>query len=388
MQFVVRRARRAMHLLGALCCALVLFQAGPAEARRVALVIGNADYKVGPLQNPLNDAIAVAKAFEALQFDKVILRSNLGLEGFRAALTEMSRESAGAELGVVYFAGHGVEVAGRNYLIPTDAVLAKSGDLDLQAIALDILLNQLAEVTRLKLVILDACRTSVFPIAGAKRSVQRGLARIEPEDNTLVVYAAKDGTTADDGAGRKHSPFTEALLRHIGTPGLEVRLLFGQVRDDVMELTRHEAQPQQPHVYATLGGSAHYLLEGAPGGASPEATLLRERERELSNARAAAKAEAEKRKAAERAAEEARTAAAKATEQAKQRPAPVPPSRDSASSLTRTCTQERPVCVRRCGTESSPAKCDDICAKRHADCLRTGVFFRIYGSSVTGLARR
>src|SRR5262245_52803611 len=95
-----------IQLVGALCCALALLQAGPAEAKRVALVVGNADYKVGPLQNPVNDAAAVADAFEALHFDKVILKQNLSLDGFRAALGEMSRASAGAELGVVYFAGH------------------------------------------------------------------------------------------------------------------------------------------------------------------------------------------------------------------------------------------------------------------------------------------
>lgn len=234
-------------------------------------MIGNADYKVGPLENPLKDAAAVAKVLEALQFDKVILKQNLSAEGFRAALLEMSRESAGAELGVVYFAGHGTEVAGRNFLIPIDAVLAKAGDLDLQAIALDTVLNQLAGVTKLKLVILDACRNNLFPMAGAKRSVGRGLSSIEPEGNTLVAYAAKHGTTADDGPGGKHSPFTEALLKHIATPGLEIRLLFGRVRDEVIELTRHEAEPQQPHIYGTLGGTAHYLSRATPGSDNPEA---------------------------------------------------------------------------------------------------------------------
>ena len=110
-----------------------------------------------------------------LGFDKVILRRNLGAEAFRAALLEMSREAAGAELGVVYFAGHGTEVAGRNFLIPVDARLAKAGDSSLEAIALDTVLEQLAGVTRLKLVILDACRNNLFPVAGARRSVTRGL---------------------------------------------------------------------------------------------------------------------------------------------------------------------------------------------------------------------
>ena len=227
--------------------------------RRVALVIGNAGYKVGPLQNPGNDATAVAEALEKqLKFDKVILKLNLGSEGFRAALREFSREAAGAGLALVYFAGHGTEVGGRNFLIPVDAALARAGDLDLEAIALDIVLAQLAGVRTLKLVILDACRNNLFPLAGAQRSGSRGLVRIEPEENTLVVYAAKDGTTADDGAGRRHSPFTEALLKHIATPSLEINYLFREVRDEVVAAT---GKAQQPHVYGTLGRTKIYLRQ-------------------------------------------------------------------------------------------------------------------------------
>ena len=134
--------------------------------------------------------------------------------------------------------------------------MATAGDLNLEAIALDTVLEQLAGVTRLKLVILDACRNNLFPVAGGKRNVTRGLSRIEPEDNTLVVYASKDGTTADDGVGRKHSPFTEALLKHIATPGLEINFVFRRVRDDVVAATN---PVQYPHVYGTLGGSELYL---------------------------------------------------------------------------------------------------------------------------------
>src|SRR5262245_50447283 len=126
----------------------------PAEGRRVALVVGNADYRLGPLANPLNDADAVAEAFKTeLQFDKVILRRNLDAEAFRAALRDMSREAVGADVGVIYFAGHGIEVAGRNYLVPTDASLAAARDIELEAIALDTVLSQLDGVGRLKLVI-------------------------------------------------------------------------------------------------------------------------------------------------------------------------------------------------------------------------------------------
>jgi hypothetical protein len=144
-------------------------------------------------------------------------------------------------------------------LIPVDARLARAGDLELEGIALDAVLTQLAGVTQLKLVILDACRNNIFPLAGGKRAGSRGLARIEPEDNTLIAYAAKDGTTADDGAGRPHSPFTEALLQHIATPGLDVRLMLGKVRDQVLAATDRE---QQPFAYGSLSGEVIALVPG------------------------------------------------------------------------------------------------------------------------------
>ncbi|HEX6001591.1 MAG TPA: caspase family protein [Hyphomicrobiaceae bacterium] len=256
---MMRAHFRAFWMSGVACCwAMLVVCATPAEARRVALVMGNADYKIGALANPVNDAIAVAETFRKdLGFDQVILKKNLTFDGFRTALDELSRAATGAEMAVVYFAGHGLEVNGKNFLIPVDATLRRAGALELEAIPLNTVLNQLEGVRELKLVILDACRNNPFVLRGGKRSSGRGLARIEPEDSTLVVYAARDGTTADDGAGRQHSPFTQALLKHIATPNVEVRLVLGRVGDDVMATTNHL---QQPHVYGTLGGHEHYLV--------------------------------------------------------------------------------------------------------------------------------
>jgi uncharacterized caspase-like protein len=250
--------RKVLGLMAAAWCwAAAIALASPADAKRVALVIGNADYRIGPLANPGNDAAAMAAVLETqLKFDTVILKRNLGADSFRAALREMGRISRGAELGVVYFAGHGVEVGGRNFLIPVDASLAAARDVELEAIALDTVLAQLDGVTRLKLVVLDACRNNPFALAGATRSVRRGFAAIEPEGNTLVAYAAKDGTTADDGDDGSNSPFTHALLRHLGTPGLEIRQLFGYVRDEVIAAT---GRRQQPFLYGSLGGQGVFL---------------------------------------------------------------------------------------------------------------------------------
>jgi caspase domain-containing protein/putative peptidoglycan binding protein len=253
--------------------------ASPVHASRVALIIGNADYKIAPLESPVSDAVAVAETVaQQLKFDKIILKRDLGAEAFRDALRELARETRGAELGLLYFAGHGVEVGGRNYLIPVDARLKAARDVELEAIALDTVLAQLDGVSTLKLVILDACRNNPFPLAGGMRSVGIGLARIEPEGNTLVAYAARHGTMAEDGPGSGHSPFTTALLKHMAMPGLEIRQLFGYVRDEVVAAT---GQRQQPYVYGTLGGQGLFLrpLISAPASVPLAPPLASEAER-------------------------------------------------------------------------------------------------------------
>jgi uncharacterized caspase-like protein len=258
--------RNAFRLMASACWAATIALASPADAKRVALVIGNADYRIGPLSNPGNDAAAVATALQKqLKFDTVVLQRNLGADAFRAALRDMARASRGADVGVIFFAGHGLEVGGRNFLIPVDANLAAARDVELEAIALDTVLAQLDGVTRLRLVILDACRNNPFALAGATRSVRRGFAAVEPEGNTLVAYAAKDGTTADDGEGQPNSPFTEALLKHMVRPGLEIRQLFGYVRDEVIAATGRQ---QQPFLYGSLGGQGVFLY---PQASAPEA---------------------------------------------------------------------------------------------------------------------
>lgn len=247
-----------MMRIGAVLLLLALLCSAAHAERRVALVIGNSAYKVGPLTNPINDAQAVAAAFNALGFTTTF-KQDLTIDGMRSELRDFGRTAAAAEIAAVYFAGHGTEVAGRNYLIPIDAQLARAADIDLEAIGLDAVLSQIDGVQKLRLVILDACRNNVFPLHGRKRAVSRGLARVEPEGNTLVAYAARDGTTADDGAGR-HSPFAEAFLKHVATPGLDVSFVFRRVRDDVMKATNGS---QQPYVYGTLGGEAIYLHNGS-----------------------------------------------------------------------------------------------------------------------------
>src|SRR5262249_1065809 len=156
-------------------------------------------------------------------------------------------------IAVVFFAGHGMEVQGTNFLIPTDARLESDADIEEEAVSL-VRIEKALAATRLRLIILDACRDNPFERTMkrtlATRAFSRGLAEVKPGSDTLIAFAAKAGSTALDGAG-SHSPFTDALLKHIAIPGLDVRFAFGRVRDEVRQAT---ANRQDPFLYGSLGG--------------------------------------------------------------------------------------------------------------------------------------
>ena len=212
-----------------------------ADGKRVALIIGNSTYRNVPvLPNPANDASDVTAAFRRLGF-AVTLVQNGSFDDMRRGLLAFGQQAASADMAAVYFAGHGMEVNGENWLIPVDAALKRETDAENEAISLRSVMMQLSNTTSLGLVILDACRNNPF-IANmqrtlASRAISGGLGRIEPVGNVLVAYAARDGTTALDGNGR-NSPFTTALLKNVEAPGVEVTFMFRNVRDDVMEATR------------------------------------------------------------------------------------------------------------------------------------------------------
>lgn len=243
----------------------------PAAAEeRVALVIGNSAYERLPqLKNPSNDSADIAKSFERLGFN-VTLVQNASFEQFRHALLDFGRAASGADMAVLYYAGHGIEVAGENWVLPVDTAPAREADVSTDAIALRQVMLSVSNAKTLGLIILDACRNNVFPNmrrADATRGVDRGLAPIDPAENVLVAYAARDGTTARDGNGR-NSPFTEALLRHLETPGLELEFMFRNVRDDVWSATNGE---QQPFLYGSLSKDEVYLKEGSASTQTAEA---------------------------------------------------------------------------------------------------------------------
>ncbi|AMA59088.1 caspase family protein [Bradyrhizobium sp. CCGE-LA001] len=247
---------------------------GPAHAdRRVALVIGNSAYKSAPkLNNPVNDATLVGGMFKKAGFDSVDVRLDLSASEMRRMLREFAGRSRDAEMAVIYYAGHGIELDGNNYLIPTDATLETDGDVLDETIPVERALFAVEPAKQLRLIILDACRDNPFAKTMkrtlASRAIGRGLAKVEPTSpNTMIAFAAKAGSTASDGDAR-NSPFAAALVEHLPKPGLDLRKAFGFVRDDVLKTTGYK---QEPYVYGSLGGDDVPLVAVKPAATGPQA---------------------------------------------------------------------------------------------------------------------
>ena len=254
-------------LTASLVVVLIFFFASePALAnRRVALVIGNSTYQNVPsLPNPANDALAVTDMFKAAGFDIVESRRDLKNADLRRVLNNFFDSARDADYAIVYYAGHGIEIEGSNYIVPVDALLERDRDVYDETISLDRLVQSIEPARQLRLVILDACRENPFSKSMkrtlATRGISRGLARVDPmTPNTLIAFAAKAGSTAEDGTG-KHSPFTTSILNHLTSPGLDLRKAFGIIRDEVMAATNNK---QEPYVFGSLGG-ADVALVPAP----------------------------------------------------------------------------------------------------------------------------
>lgn len=233
----------------------------PAGPRKVALIVGNGAYQnVAPLANPPRDAKLIASTFRELGFATVTTAPDLGRDRFFATLHEFGVEAEKADWAVVYYAGHGMEIGGVNYLIPVDARLKADSDAETQAVALEQVIAAVAGAKKLRLVMLDACRDNPFEKTMqrtiALKLVNRGFSNIEPEAGFMVVYAAKHGETALDG-DTKNSPFATVLARVIKEPKIEVRKLFDIVRDDVWKATN---RTQQPFTYGSLPGREDFYF--------------------------------------------------------------------------------------------------------------------------------
>lgn len=247
------------------------------QGRRVALVIGNSAYRRVPeLINPRNDANAIAASLRGVGFDSVLQVSDTTRETMGAVLQAFANEAAAADWAMVYYAGHGIEVNGQNFLIPVEARLAADRDARSETIPLEHVMAALQGARKLKLVVLDACRDNPFApqmqrtatVADAAaampsmdgdvatRSIGRGLGEVRVTGATLVVFAAKHGQTALDGQGG-NSPFALAFAQRMATPGVEINKIFRLVRDDVMEAT---AGRQEPYTYGSLPGREDFFF--------------------------------------------------------------------------------------------------------------------------------
>ncbi|WP_246774972.1 caspase family protein [Bradyrhizobium diazoefficiens] len=253
---------------------LVWFGCGSAFAeKRIALVIGNSAYKSVPrLINPVNDAALVGGMFKNAGFDWIDIKTDLSASEMRKALREFGGRAREAEVAVIYYAGHGIELDGTNYLIPTDASLETDSDVLDETVGLDRALFAVEPAKQLRLIILDACRDNPFAKTMrrtvAARAIGRGLAKIEPTSpNTMIAFAAKAGSTASDGDS-KNSPFATALVERLPTPGLDLRKAFGFIRDDVLKNTGYK---QEPYVYGSLGGDDVSLVPAKPVAIGPPA---------------------------------------------------------------------------------------------------------------------
>lgn len=234
--------------LGILFCSI----AYAASSQRVALVIGNGQYSSSPLSNPVNDATDMAAALKRLGFS-VILKTNAGLRDMEEAIKDFGTRLRRGDVGLFYFAGHGVQISGTNYLIPIGARINKDTDVKYETVDAGRILDEMANAGNdLNIVILDACRDN--PFALSFRSASRGLAMVGVPTGTFISYSTGAGQVAQDGEGR-NSPYTAALLENIGQEGLPIEQVFKRVRQ---KLDRETGGKQIPWELSSLRGDFYF----------------------------------------------------------------------------------------------------------------------------------
>jgi len=209
-------------------------------AQRIALVIGNAAYEESPLYNPVNDAIAVDERLTALGFE-VVRVTDADLRTMQGALVEFTRRIEDDATALVFYAGHGVQANGRNYLVPIDARLENESSLRFEALELNDVLEELEySRSKLNLVVLDACRNN--PFLRRFRGGSRGLAAVDAATGTLIAYATGPGAVASDGSG-DNGLYTEHFLRALDQPGMQAEAVFKQVRINVADASGGDQVP-------------------------------------------------------------------------------------------------------------------------------------------------
>ena len=238
---------------------------------RIALVIGNSEYSSGPLPNPANDAKMIGDTLSGLGFE-VIARRNADQNTMKRAIQEFGArlEKGGpAAVGLFYYAGHGVQLNGRNYLIPTTAQIEREGDVEIEAVSADWVIEQMRYArNRLNIVILDACRNN--PFTRSMRSVDHGLAIMDAPAGILIAYSTAPGAVAADGSGR-NSPYTEALSQAMRDLHEPVEQVFKHVRVGVMSATSGK---QVPWESSSLTGDFYFAAAPSIAVADPSASAL------------------------------------------------------------------------------------------------------------------
>lgn len=266
--------------------ALLAALMSPAQAeKRVALVIGNSAYvEATALANPVNDASEMATALTKAGF-KVALGVDLDKRSFDRTIREFSRLVTDADVAVLFYAGHGLQVGGRNYLIPVDAKLESERDLDFEAIPLDFLLRQmeLDREGRTNIVFLDACRDNPLArnlarsMGTRSASIGKGLAQVQTGIGTFISYSTQPGNVALDGDGR-NSPYTSALVKALAEPGRSLTATMIEVRKDVLSTTKGR---QVPWDHSSLTGEFFFHLAALPGGLGQKPAVDADKARDL-----------------------------------------------------------------------------------------------------------
>ncbi len=257
-----------MHYLLALLCVLaaMLAPAGAQAEKRVALVIGNGAYSnTAPLNNPANDAADVVGVLQRLGFE-VVEGRDLDKRSMERLIRQFGTKLAGADVALFFYAGHGLQVGGQNYLVPTDARLASEGDVDFESLPLNLVIRQMEREAKTSLILLDACRDNPLARNLARnmgtRSAQigQGLAEVRTGVGTLIAFSTQPGYVALDGAGR-NSPYAQAFLKHAEVPGKDISAVLVEVRNDVLKATNGK---QVPWEHTSLTGQVYLRTLAAP----------------------------------------------------------------------------------------------------------------------------
>ena len=229
-----------------------IFSAQAAQASRIALVIGNSAYRSAALKNPANDAADMARALEKLGFS-VEVEINVNQREMEEAMRRFGHRLRNGATGLFYFAGHGMQLKGRNYIIPIGAAITAEPDVKYEAVDAGRVLSYMEDAGNpLNIVILDACRDN--PFARSFRSYSRGLAKMDAPVGSILAYATAPGDVAADGNGR-NGVYTAALLQHLRTPGLKIEEVFKRVRIDVV---RASTRKQIPWESSSLMGDFYF----------------------------------------------------------------------------------------------------------------------------------